>query len=161
MKRLYFGSLVAGLAVMALPLAASAQFDHYSCFKAKDSAKFSATATLNAATDAFDAGACTVKGKAKLYCVPTAKEGVVITVDKQEVAPFPVATIEPLPDIVCYNVKCPKATIADLGVTDQFASRNLSKFKAKMLCAPAEQGLVTTTLGPTTTTLGATTTTMP
>ena len=43
-------------------------------------------------------------------------------------------------DRICYDVKCPKVIIDDQEVTDQFGTRTLTKFKAKMVCTPAVKG---------------------
>jgi hypothetical protein len=150
MKKLLLSPII-GLALLAS--SAHAQVDHLTCFKAKDSGKFDALATLDAVQDAFDPGQCKILGRAKLFCVPTSKALDEFTVDKVPAAPLPVAGIDPQQDHVCYKIKCPKATIADTNVSDQFGARALSKFKAQLICVPAVKGLVTTTT--TTTTLPA------
>jgi hypothetical protein len=134
-RRSFTFMLVASL--MLFPVAASAQFDHLTCFKAKDAGKFSAQVTLDAAQDAFDAGVCQVIGKAKLFCVPTSKLVGELLVNKVPQAPLNVPGTTPLPDTVCYKVKCPVATVPDDEIVDQFGSRTLSKFKVSMMCAPA------------------------
>src|SRR5262245_60554972 len=124
---------------------AHAQFDHLTCFKAKDSIKFDALATLDAAQNAFDPGQCTIIGKARLFCVPTHKQVTQFTIDNQPGNLLPVPGIDPQQDHVCYKVKCPAATIADTVVSDQFGARTLSNFKTQFLCVPAVKGVVTTT----------------
>ena len=122
---------------LALPTNSSAQFDHLTCFKVRDSVKFSALATLDALQNAFDPGQCKISGKAKLFCVPTNKMVDEFEIDKQPGTLLPIPGLDPQQDQICYKVKCPKATIADRDVADQFAARPLSRFKAKLLCVPA------------------------
>ncbi len=138
MSRIRFSRLVLTAALTLLPVAAQAQFDHLTCFKAKDSGKFSALVTLNAIQDAFDPPAqCQVVGKAKLFCVPTEKTVDQLIINKMPAVPLAVPGTTPLPDTVCYKVKCPTATIAADEIVDQFGVRTFSKFKAQYLCAPA------------------------
>jgi hypothetical protein len=127
-------------AIWLIPAAANAQFDHLTCFKAKDSGKFKALVTLDAVQNAFDPPAqCKVIGKAKLFCVPTDKTVDELTVGKDPATPLDVAGPVLSADTICYKVKCPTATIADDEVVDQFGARTLSKFKAQMICAPAHK----------------------
>ena len=137
--------LLVFIGIAMLASSAQAQVDHLTCYKAKDSASFAALATLDAVQDAFDPGQCQIIGKAKLFCVPTSKALDEFTVDKLPAVPLPVPGIDPQQDHVCYKVKCPKKTIADTDVSDQFGARALSKFKAQFICVPAVKGLVTTT----------------
>mgnify|MGYP000328604754 CR=1 FL=1 len=150
------------LAIVALATftagSAHAQFDHLTCYKAKDSQKIDAQVTLDAIQNQFDPpGGCRVIGKAKLFCVPTDKTVQQLLVNKQPATPQTV-TGPSAGDVVCYKVKCPATAIGDELVSDQFGTRTLSGFKVSLLCAPAVKGSVPTT---TTTTTTVPTTTLP
>ncbi len=134
-------------------------YNHLTCFKAKDSGKFKGAVTLDVLQDKFDpSGQCKILGggRAALFCAPTDK-----TVDQYEVAKAP-GTLLDVPgvplvnDRLCYKVRCPRDVIDTEIVSDQFGTRELSKFKAALLCTPALKGEPTTT---TTTTTTSTTTT--
>jgi hypothetical protein len=125
-------------AVWLVPAIAHAQFDHLTCFKAKDSQKFAATADFLAAQPAFTATGCKISGKSAFFCAPAAKILGDYTVDKVPAVPLPVPGTTPLPDTICYKVKCATATPPTTeDVVDQFGSRSLSKFKVSMVCSPA------------------------
>lgn len=124
------------------PVAADAQpYDHQTCFKVKDAQKFSALVDLAIATTKFEPPSeCKVIGKAKYYCTPTQKTVNEFLVDGAPGTLLPVEGYTPVSDRVCYKVKCAKAVIAPELISDQFGSRDLSKFKAQLLCTPAIQG---------------------
>lgn len=120
-----------------------AQFDHLRCFKIKDGAKFTATATLTALQAQFGIDeACEIKGKGRLFCVPVSKT-VTSFIDgsKQGIPQETLDGAELDYDNICYKIKCPKREIAPELVTDQFGSRTVEKFKSQYLCAPAIKGL--------------------
>lgn len=130
--------LITSLVMIAVVSSANAQFDHMSCFKVKDPAKFSATLTLDALQDAFDpTGQCLIKGKAKMFCVPTDKQVDEYLVDKAPAVPLTVGGQVLTSDMLCYKAKCPAATIPDDEVVDQFGVRTVSKFKMQFVCTPA------------------------
>lgn len=118
---------------------ALAQLNHMSCFKVKDSQKFSALATLDAGQDAFDPGQCKVIGKAKFFCVPSSKLVDEFIVDKAPGTLIPIGSADQTTDQVCYKVKCPKVEIPDEVVVDQFGIRTMSKFKVQLMCGPAHK----------------------
>jgi hypothetical protein len=128
---------------LAIPSAASAQFDHLQCHKVKDTQKFKGTIVdLAALQQEFQLpSTCEIKGKAKKFCVPVGKTVV-------EPGDAPGSLIGPGNDLspndyVCYKVKCPKSSFSDTLVTDQFGERNLVKIKSpKELCVPAVKGVV-------------------
>jgi len=147
------GASLVSFVLFSLPQSAAAQFDHLTCFKAKDSRKFAALVDLDMEQAQFTPpGECKVIGKAKLFCVPTQKTVNAFTVNKLPGVLENVPGPDMLPDRVCYKVKCPKATLAPEQVTDQFGTGTLEKFKTQFLCTPAVKG------GPPTT---STTTTVP
>jgi len=128
----------ASLASAAMVLFSSAAFadadDHLKCFKIRDESTFaSADVDLDASSSGFDVEGCTVKGRAKEFCVPAGKtivsivDGNAITLDGETLAY----------SRLCYRLKCPESTIAPLEVTDQFGTRTISGFKAVELCTPA------------------------
>jgi len=132
--------------------AARAQPDHLQCHKVKDSQKFKfADVSLTAIQGPFQMPAgCTIKGKAKKFCVPVEK-----TVTGTD-APGSLIGAGPdlsAADYLCYKMKCPKIPIADTLATDQFGERDLLKIKtAQEICVPAVKGAVTATTTSTTTT---------
>ncbi|TFH25602.1 MAG: hypothetical protein E4H03_00280 [Myxococcales bacterium] len=123
---------------------AMAQNDHLSCYKIKDSTKFSALADLSTLVQdpPFPpAAGCKIAGKAKQFCVPVDKNNVQ---ESDAPGPDPNYFIETAGqtltnDFICYKVKCPKLTapISDTEVTDQFDTRVLTKFKSSTICTPA------------------------
>ena len=158
MKPLTLVTLLAVVAAVAVDApSAFAQADHLKCFKAKDSAKFNAGATLSALQTQFGIDeSCQIKGKGKLFCVPVTKQ-VTAFEDKSKagIPQVPITGQTLTDDRVCYKIKCPKSDIAPEVVTDQFGARSMGKFKAAFLCTPAIKGQP-----PSTTTTTTTTTTM-
>jgi len=140
-------TLVSGLAA---PGSYAQTFDHLKCYKIKDQRQFkSAQVSLQALQAQFGAlDNCTIKGKAKEFCVPVDKNvtqidgGSLQTVDGTDLG-F---------DRLCYKVKCPKRDIMPEQVSDQFGTRSIEKFKVSLLCTPAVKGppptTTTTTLPP-------------
>ncbi|HXC51577.1 MAG TPA: hypothetical protein VN634_11875 [Candidatus Limnocylindrales bacterium] len=131
-------ALVAAAMQIAFAASAAAQTDdHLKCFKIKDATTFdSAAVDLDASTAGFGLEGCTIKGRAKEFCVPAGKTvtsitgGSVITLDGEELAY----------SRLCYRLKCPASEIAPVVVTDQFGSRTIAGFKAVELCTPAVFG---------------------
>ncbi len=149
--------LLAALVQVSLPAAARAQVlhDHLKCYKIKDATKFIATARLSALQSEFGVEDCQLKGKARLLCAPVNK--VVTSFDDRSKGQFgqlSFAGPELSLDRICYKLKCPVTVIDPLEVTDQFGTRKVGKFKAVLLCTPAQKGAL-----PTTTTSSTTTTT--
>lgn len=142
-----FASLALALALPTSPCEAQT-FDHLKCYKIKDQRQFkSADVALQALQVQFGGlENCTIKGKAREFCVPADKNvtqidgGSLQTVDGTDLS-F---------DRLCYKLKCPKQTIAPEQVSDQFGTRTVEKFKVSVLCTPAIKGPAPTT---TTTTL--------
>lgn len=151
-----------GLRVLAVVLmfagdAAAQVHDHLKCFKIRDERTFdTATVTLDSLPAEFGLQSCTVKARAKEFCVPADKTvtaiegGTVLGVEGEEL------TLQRL----CYKLKCPAEEVAPQLVSDQFGSRDVSGFKAVKLCTPAVFGEPPTT-STTTTTTTSTTTTLP
>jgi len=159
---------VAACVLMCLFGAASAAaqpFDHLTCYKVKDPQKFKGIVTLDALQDQFDLPAsCKIKGKAKLFCVPTAKTVDEFIVGKQPGQLQQVPGPEAIPDRICYKVKCSAPQVTSELVSDQFGTRQLAGFKPFLLCTPAVKGLpptstTTTTVATTSTTLSSSCTT--
>jgi len=132
------------LAIVVVGLAATqvrAQHDHLQCHKVKDANKFKAAiVSLTVEQAAFQMpDDCSIKGKARRFCVP-AEKNVVDPGDAPVPAGLPLST-DAAGDYVCYKMKCPKASIADTLVTDQFGERNLANVKsAQEICVPAVKG---------------------
>ena len=130
------------LTISMLASTADAQlFDHLKCYKIKDSAKFAATADLEALQAEFGVEDCVIKGKGKLFCVMVDKD--VMTFEDKTKPPLVQPSFdgqELSDDRICYKIKCPKVTIAPQEVGDQFGVRTVEKFKATMLCTPAFKG---------------------
>jgi hypothetical protein len=117
-------------------------FDHLKCYKVKDEAKFTVDVNLEALQAEFGMEQCAVKGKGKLFCVPTDKTpSNFVDKSKEGIPPVPFAGQQQTEDRICYKMKCPKVEIDPLQVTDQFGTRNLAKFKPSLLCTPAIKGL--------------------
>ena len=74
-------------------------------------------------------------GKAKLFCVPATKLNPQVKTNLDPPA-FPVEGVPIAFDQICYQIKCPKPFPEDQVVTDQFATRNISKLKPQLLCTP-------------------------
>ncbi len=159
--------LVGGLVFVILSQPAHAQeegpiYNHLTCFKAKDSQKTQAMFTLDAVQDAFDPpDQCKVKGKAKLFCVPSDKDLHELLVDDEPANQVEIQDSEFEKDVFCYKLKCPKPPndISEQQITDQFGTRVLSKFKSKFLCTQGVKGVPTTTTSSTTSTTTSNTTT--
>jgi len=134
-----------------------AQADHLRCFKAKDGAKFDATAVLSALQTQFGVDeTCSIKGKGKLFCVPVTKSVTNFEDKSKDGIPQVAFTGQTLEnDRLCYKIKCPNVEIGPEVVTDQFGTRTIEKFKSQFLCTPAVKGVVTTTTTTSTTTTTA------
>ena len=146
MRRFVIGCFAIGLVVALSPAVTQAQptqLDHLKCYKIKDTAKFKASVTLEALQSQFGMEDCSLLGKGKFFCVMVDKT-VTSFEDKTKVAldpaSFPAQRLDE--DRICYKLKCPKTDIAALAVTDQFGTREVSKFKPAMLCTPAVKGVI-------------------
>src|SRR5262245_57624763 len=147
------------LVVVALALAppAVAQVpDHLKCYKVRDPLLVSGTVDLDSPQFGVDPGCKIVRGIPPLFCVP-ARKTVVEARDRatgQPITPLPIAGPDP-GDRLCYKIKCEVPAPPDTQVTDQFGTRTVSGFRAKLLCTPAVKGgppMTTTTTSSTTTT---------
>ena len=147
--------LAVALGSIVLCSSASAQpFDHLKCFKISDTQIFdSAAADIETIEAAFPAQNCQIKKKAKYFCVPASKNVTAIVNGSDN----PFASQELLYEQICYKITCPRVTIADQEISDQFGTRTVARPKASMLCVPAVIGPPPTT---TTTTTSTTTTTI-
>jgi len=124
---------VLGAMLLASPALAQ-RTDHLACFKARDNAprtRYSLTLTN-------DAGAlgCKVKVPAKLVCLESAKSNTSPT-------PPGGGPTTPVNSFLCYQMKCPRISVATTEMTDQFGRRTVSFKGAQLLCAPADRGPVT------------------
>ncbi len=96
-------------------------------------------------------GNCRLVGKAAEFCVPVEKT----VVNAGDAPGSLIGSGQDLSDndYVCYKIKCPRQTIPDTTVSDQFSVRGLTRIKtAGKLCVPAVKGVATTTTTTTTTT---------
>ncbi len=142
MKRSLIVSLAVMLAGVLLYADSHAQpsYDHLKCYKVKDEAKFTSDALLTAMQAQFPTLACTVKGKAKLFCTPVDKVASNFVDKTGGIPQVTVPSRELTFERICYKVKCAKPKIPPLNVSDQFGTRHLRDFKPKMLCTPAQGG---------------------
>lgn len=163
MKAIVATVIAIGLSVAAMPAQAqSGPYDHYKCYRVKDSAKFLASVDLTAFQQQFNVDPqCRVKGKARVFCVPVIKDVLSLVYPKNStLTPVVMPGQDLLEDRLCYKIKCPaSAVIASEEVQDQFGTRKIGKFKATMLCTNAIKTSFTTTT--TSTTIVTTTTTLP
>ena len=147
--------IVLVLVILSVVVARAQTGDHLKCYKVKDPhAKTTYTADLDGLV--AEPG-CLIKLPAKLVCAPTAKTNVQPTP--------PGGGPSGTPNFfVCYKIKCPRAVLPALDLTDQFGRRTFIPTGAKMLCAPATPATATTstvTTTSTTSTISTTTTTTP
>ncbi|MBI5504385.1 MAG: hypothetical protein HY899_06265 [Deltaproteobacteria bacterium] len=139
--------MASAVALAASAVVATAQpYDHLKCFKVKDSlASFTATADLRPVDTIdfeLDAG-CAIKVRSRELCVPVNKDRV------DEGPSLAVAGPDLTNAFICYTIKCRGEVLpAQLLMSDQFGSRQLSGLHTTRLCAPAVFG----TPPPTTTT---------
>jgi hypothetical protein len=116
-----------------LAATASAQNDHFKCYKIKDVAQFkAATADLIASQTQFPGENCSFKGKGAQLCVPVDKDNVVVTDGTDQ----DFATQDLTNAQLCYKLKCPSTTSENLQISDQFGTRTLTKGKASKVCGP-------------------------
>ncbi len=127
---------VCGLvAAVLLASAAYAQVaDHLKCYRIKGAATFSsATADLASLRPHFPDDNCRIRARATELCVPASKTLVSLEEGAGQRLPG-----EALVDAqLCYKLKCPKAAIAPVAVSDQFGTRVVEKFRATKICGPA------------------------
>ena len=144
-------TMAAGLLVAAAPRTAEAQpFDHLKCFKVKDPGTFK-SASLRIIDDLEDISGCTIKKKAKQFCIPVEKT--VTSIEDGMDTPVPLQDQQF--DRLCYKMKCTATARTGFNITDQFGTRDFEKPKISEICMPAFKGApptTTTTVGPTTTT---------
>ena len=165
-------TLIASVGLVFVASSAFAQagpFDHYKCYKFKDSIKFGAQVDLDAFQTQFNLDPkCTVKGQGKLFCVPVRKTVELLAYPAGSPhGPISMPGQDLLEDRICYKVKCKtvlpvKPIVPPEEIQDQFGKRIGSKFKTQYLCTNAiKTSSITTTTVPPTTTTSTTTTTMP
>src|SRR5690242_18655640 len=119
---------VLGLCLTQAPSARAQVPDHLKCYKVRDpQAKKVYSADLGGLV--AEPG-CTIKVPAVLACVPTTKSNVS--------PPPPGGGATGTPNAFgCYKVKCPRATLPTIPLSDQFGNRAVVPTTAKLLCAPA------------------------
>jgi hypothetical protein len=101
--------------------------DHLECFKVKDQLRPAFyTADLNGLVPQVG---CKIKASAAFFCVPSTKT---------DVSPAPPGDGEGAPanGFACYRVKCPRAALPGVVITDQFGTRGGTPRVASLLCAP-------------------------
>ena len=131
------------LALLLSASSASAQlFDHDRCYKIKDSANFRIDVTLSMFQEAHLGlpEDCRVKGRAKFFCAPAAKDPHAGTFVDNSNPPLSLNGFQgdnQRYDKLCYKVKCPDLDApAVLDVNDQFGSRSIRGLKTQMMCTP-------------------------
>jgi len=111
--------------------ALAATDDHLDCFKIKDT--LSSEAKVNLTSRYGLEANCKVKVKSMMLCTPATKQLITST------APSLAYEGETMTNSkLCYKVKCPKVTIPDPTVFDQFGQRVIHKLSPKILCTPAD-----------------------
>src|ERR1051326_1153330 len=114
--------------------------DHLKCYKVKDSAlKAVYTADLGGLQAEPQ---CSIKVPGNLLCVEATKSNVSPT------PPGGADNSGAAGRFMCYKLKCPKATQAQLQWHDQFGNRLVQPGVAKILCAPEITAATTTTTLP-------------
>jgi hypothetical protein len=109
------------------------QGDHLQCFQIKDTQSFKGTLDLDTAQFGLAPG-CKAKLKGALFCAPADKRVLSATAPA---VPFVGQTLTD--DRICYHVKCPRPTIPDTVVTDQFGTRVVKFSKTYYFCTPARK----------------------
>jgi hypothetical protein len=136
---------VVALALLASLGSVGAQVpDHLKCYKVKDSA-VKALYTADLGGPAAEPG-CQIKVPGTMLCVETEKQNITPTPPGGGPAPASAGRF------VCYKLKCPKAVLAPITVSDQFGTRAVEPKTPKMLCAPEGTSTTTTSTMDTTTT---------
>jgi hypothetical protein len=125
---------VSFLASLAVPSRTVAQLDHLLCSRMTDPLQVSAALDLQAQMQPeFNQQGCML-GKPFQFCVPATKSNV------QPPPTSPNIVGEPLKnDYICYLVKCPKPTVPDRTVADQFGQRLQRNYKPFSVCVPAQK----------------------
>ena len=119
--------IVATSLVLATSAVAQPVPDHLECYKIKDpQAKTFYTAELNGLV--AEPG-CVIMVPAIMACVPTTKTNVVPTPPGEGGSGTPNS-------FACYKIRCPKATLPPIDISDQFGSRSVRPLTHKVLCAP-------------------------
>jgi hypothetical protein len=116
--------------------------DHLECYAIKDSLRDSGVNPVR--TYAADLNGlraepgCVIKMPAKYACVATTKTNVL--------PPPPGADAgDAASRFLCYKVKCTKAALPVVNLGDQFGTRAVTARSAKLLCAPANLSIPSTT----------------
>jgi hypothetical protein len=108
--------------------------DHLKCYKVKDTRPVSLEEQATLLGSQFATEECKIVGKARLFCVPVAKQ--------LHGEPFPTPEPQPLvDDRLCYKIKCKKTELPpELPVFDQFGPTRVTTLKPAMVCTPAFKG---------------------
>ena len=124
------GFIAAAILVSSSP-ALAATDDHLDCFKVKDTVNYNAVVNLTTQRYGVESG-CKVKVKSAMLCTPATKS---LTSSTAPAIAFDGQTMTN--SKLCYKVKCPKVTLPNPTVFDQFGQRTLEKLSPKILCTPA------------------------
>ena len=127
-----------------MPAAGQPVADHLKCYKLKKDPQQKASYTADLGGLVAEPG-CTIKVPATMVCVPATKTNVVPQPQGTGGTGSPNA-------FGCYKIRCPKATLPTIPLSDQFGSRSVIPSAPKLLCAPAPPPSTTTTITRTTTT---------
>jgi hypothetical protein len=126
-----------------LPVLGRAQVsDHLECYAIKDPLLSGVRKPVKSYTADLDGlvpePGCVIKMPAKYVCVETTKANVQ--------PPPPGAPTGPSAgQLLCYKVKCPKATLPAVTMKDQFGTREVMPKGSKLVCAPATPTTTTST----------------
>ena len=100
---------------------------HLKCYKAKDPLP---RATFTADLSGLVPQNCRIQVPARMVCVPSNKTNVS--------PPPPGGGATGVPNkFACYKVRCPRATLPNVPMHDQFGNRSITPKSATLLCAPS------------------------
>ncbi len=113
--------------------------DHLKCYKVKDPLQLSGIVDLDSPQFGLEPH-CKIS-KPKLFCVPVKKTVISAKDQNGPISLLPIGDRTPLTnaDRICYAIKCPVTHLPVTPVGDQFGTRTVGKFTAKLLCAPARK----------------------
>ena len=126
---------------------------HQICFKGKDSLRLRSPdpTWLQVVNDQLGAQNCTIVGGPRYICIPVTAsivgtvEGSVANGPAAPIALTPLASEQRITqDRLCYKVKCldrPNFNDDTVLYSDEFATRQMARFKAGLICGPAMQAL--------------------
>src|SRR2546426_664212 len=126
-------ALAVCLSLLTGGAAAFAANEHLKCYKAREivgAGKVQYTATLVSGIGLNTEAGCTIRGPARLVCVPVSKTSVTPT-------PPGGGPTSPTTRFFCYKLKCAPGPDQTVSGTDQFGGHTFTIRRPKTLCLPA------------------------